>query len=72
MKVALLSVALVAALTWVGLERYDKSLYIHEVNVAEYAVRNRIVEVEELKGQIADLELELEIARMGKRVKRKH
>lgn len=63
-----LAISLPTAVAFV--EHHEKKMFEHESNAAEIAVHNRIVEICELEGKIADLELEL--ASVKKKKKSRH
>jgi hypothetical protein len=59
-KLAVITLLVALPTSWAFVERHEKGLFRYESNIAEIMVHNRIVEIEELKGRIVELEQELE------------
>lgn len=70
-KIAIITLLIAVPTSWAIVERHEKGLFRYESNIAEIMVHNRIVEIEELKGRIFELEQELEGLKSRKKPSRR-
>jgi hypothetical protein len=70
-KTAIFTLLFAIPTAWAVVERHEKGLFRYESNISEIMVHNRIVEIEELKGRITELEQELETKTHKKKPKRR-